>query len=358
LKAFLIIDLIVFSAFAGAYLYLQNQGLVTTGVKPAEFVLSNLTVDPVQGFPGDTIQISVNATNVGGVEGNRTLDLEINNAVKDTTNITLGGGETSIVEFTDLEVVEGNYSVKVGDLVGAFTIKPAPPETSKIVLSSLRIDPYEVWADEPITLTATAENPSAEADKLTVKVKIDDTIIISTLIEMEAKASQTIEFTVNATAEGFSVNATTEGRHTVKVNTLSGSFTVVKTGYHTLTIARSGGGSKSLPFTLNGVGGYGTTYTALLPVGEYSVSMPDPYNVGTGVLAFTSWSDGSKTPSRTFTLEERLILVATYNLVSGYASCPSLLTWNSDTSITLMQMAILYLVEETHGTMLNLTRTS
>ena len=56
--------------------------------------------------------------------------------------------------------------------------------------------------------------------------------------------------------------------------------------------------------------------------------MPNPFSVGTGVLEFTSWSDGSTSATRTFTLDRRLILVATYTLISGYASCPSLYTWN------------------------------
>jgi hypothetical protein len=318
LQAFLIIDLIFFSALAGAYFFLQNQGLVASGAKPAEFVLSNLIFDPAQAFPGETIQISVNITNVGEIEGNHTLNLEINNATKNTANITLAGGASEIAVFTDIEVVEGNYSVKVGNLVGAFTIKPAPPETSKIILSSLRVDPYEVWTGDPITLTAIAENPTAQKDRLTVKLKIDDTEVESKLIELEAGASQNVEFTVNATSEG---------RHVVKMNTLSGSFTVVKTGYHTLTINRSGGGSKPLPMTLNGKD-LNTPYIALLPVGEYSVSVPNIFDVGTGVLEFASWSDGVKSASRTFTLDKRLLLVVTYNLISGYASCPSLYVWN------------------------------
>ena len=169
-----------------------------------------------------------------------------------------------------------------------------PPETSKIVLSSIKSTPYEGWPDQPITVTATAQNPSAEADRLMIRVTVDDAVVNSTVLELEAGASQTLEFVVNATAEG---------KHSVKLNSLTGSFTIVKEGYHTLTINRSGGGSKSLPFTLNGED-HGTPYQALLPVGEYSISVPTPYNVGTGVLEFTSWSDGvQRRSSRSFTLD-------------------------------------------------------
>ena len=101
----------------------------------------------------------------------------------------------------------------------------------------------------------------------------------------------------------FTVNATTTGMHTVKLNTLGGEFSIVQTGYHTLEIARNGGGSIPLPFTLNGVTQH-TPYTALLPVGQYTVSCPNPFTLWTGVLAFAYWDDGSTSPTITFTLDE------------------------------------------------------
>jgi len=318
LKAILVIDLIIIGAAAGVYFYLQDQGMIAVAAKPAKFTLTNLTIDPIQAYPGDAIQISVNATNIGDLEGNQTLNFEINNAVKDTENVTLAGGASEIVQFTDIEIIEGNFTVKVGDLTGNFTIKPAPPESSKIILSNIKTDPYEVWADQPVNVTAIVKNPTTETDKLTVRVTVDDAFVEAKAIALDAGASQTIEFTVNAT---------TEGRHVVKLNTLSGAFTVVKTGYHTFEIARSGGGSKPLVFTLNGES-HNTPYIALLPVGEYSISAPNPYDVGTGILAFSYWSDGVTSPTRTFTLDKWSILVATYTLISGYASCPSLYIWN------------------------------
>jgi hypothetical protein len=319
LKAILIIDIIVIGAAVGAYFYLQDQGLVSGAPKPATFTLADLTINPLEVYVGEPVQISVNVTNTGELEGNETVNLQINNVMKDTSNITLAGNSSDIVSFTDIENAVGNYTIQIGNLNGNFTLKEAPPETSKIVLSNMKVNPYEAWINDPVNVTAIANNPTNQADQLTVKILVDDVAFGSQVVKLDAGATQTVLFTVSAS---------TEGRHTLKMNSLSGSFTIVKTGYHTLTISRSGGGSKSVPFTLNGVGGYGTTYTALLPDGEYSISMPDPFSVGTGVLAFTSWSDGSHSPSRTFTLDKRLILVATYTLISGYASCPSLYIWN------------------------------
>ena len=319
LKAILIIDFIIIAAVAGAYFYLNNQGMLATAAKPANFTLKNLIIDPPIANESDAVQISVNVTNTGDLEGNKTLNFEINNETRYTQNVTLAGGDSVIVQYSDIENVAGNYSVNVGDLTGMFTINQAPPGSSKIVLSNIVFDPYEAWPDQPVNVTATANNPTDQADKLTVRVKVDDTFVETRVIQLNASTTQTIEFTVNATAEGT---------HTVKLNTLSSSFLIVKTGYHTLIINRSGGGSLPLPFTLNGVG-YDTPYSHVMPVGDYTVSVPTPFSVGTGVLAFSYWQDGSTTPTKTVTLSDKpLILVATYTLISGYASCPSLFTWN------------------------------
>jgi hypothetical protein len=324
LKAILIIDLIVIAAAAGAYFYLLNEGAITGASRPATFALSAFTVSPQEAYVGDTIQITANVTNTGDVIGNDTFNFEVNGIVKDTTNLTLASGDSQEIDFSAVENAAGNYTIKISSIStdnsisGYFVLTEPPPESSKIVLSSFKSTPYEGWPDTPITITATAQNPSTEADRLMVRVTVDNAVVNSTVLELAAGASQTIEFTVNATAEG---------KHAVKLNSLTGSFTIVKEGYHTLTINRSGGGSKSLPFTLNGED-HGTPYQALLPVGEYSISVPTPYNVGTGVLEFTAWSDGVLSSSRTFSLESRLILVCTYTLISGYASCPSLYIWN------------------------------
>ncbi|MCW3996480.1 MAG: hypothetical protein NWE98_10095 [Candidatus Bathyarchaeota archaeon] len=321
LKAILVIDLIIVGSAAGLYLYFQDQGLVTGGgSKPAKFILTDLVISPNEAYAGEAVAISVNVTNIGELEGNLTVNLQINDAIKDTANLTLAGNSSEIVEFSDIEMLEGTYNVTIGDLTGFFIINTPPPESSKIILSSLKVDPYEVWVDEPVTLTVTAENPTSEADKILIRIMVDDIMVKSQVIELEAKETQTVS---------FNVSASTEGKHTIKVNTLSGSFTIVKTGYHTLTINRSGGGSKSLPFKLNGVE-HGTPYTELLPVGEYYIELPNPFDVGTGVLAFSSWNDGVNTPNRAFNLDRKLILVVTYQLISGYASCPSLYIWNGN----------------------------
>lgn len=324
LKAILIIDLIIVAAAAGAYLYLLNEGAITGASRPAEFNFTPITISPESAYIGDTVVMTLNVTNTGDVIGNDTVNFLINNQIKDTVNFTLANGESQELEFSDIENNPGTYTVQVSSIstgssvTGNFTVALPPPESSKIVLSDFKSTPYESWPNDTVTVTAIARNPSSDPDRLTIRVTVDGVTVQTMLLEMNASSTQTVS---------FNLTAAEEGKHVVKLNSLQGSYTVVKEGYHTLTINRSGGGSKALPFTLDGVE-HATPYQALLPVGTYSISAPTPFSVGTGVLEFTSWSTGQTSNSITFELKDRMILVCTYTVISGYASCPSLYIWN------------------------------
>ena len=181
LKAILIIDLIIVGAAAGVYLYMQDQGLITSGAKGAEFTLTDLVIDPPEAYTGEAVQISVNVTNIGDLEGNFTVDFALNEVVKSSVNVTLAGNFTSeIVTYTAIEMDEGNYSIKVGDkinaLMGYFILNPAPPESSKILLSSILSTPYEIWPTETTIVSVIAENRGTESDRISIRVMVDDVL--------------------------------------------------------------------------------------------------------------------------------------------------------------------------------------
>jgi len=322
MKAILIIDLLIVAAVSGTYFYLENQGLIATAApKPAEFTVTSIKINPVDAETGESVLISANVTNIGDMEGIYLANLTINNMLRANQTIVLAGNKTStIVDFTDIEQTVGSYAVGIGGLNGSFTVKLAPPTTSHIQLSNLLTNPYEVWPNQPVNVTATASNPSTENDSLTVKLTVDNSLVETQVINLAAGATTTVEFTCNAI---------TEGTHTVQLNDLPGQFTIVKTGYHTLIINRSGGGPTPLPFTMNGVTLY-TPYDQLVPVGEYDLTVPTPFTVpsGTGVLGFDYWSDGDTSSTKTINVTGWTLLVVTYKLLSGYASCPSLYLWN------------------------------
>lgn len=318
LKAILVIDVLIVAVAAGVYFYLQAEGLIVAGPRAAEFTVSDLTITPLEAEVFEPVLVSINVTNIGDDAGEYVANLTINNVLVENQTVLVLGRNSTIAEFTVLEEEEGTYSVEIGGLTGSITFKAPSPSSSKIGLSKLVVTPYEAWPNQTLTITVAAINTGEETDSLGVILWVDDSMVARKSIQLEAKESTNVE---------FEYNATTEGKHTVKVNSLSGSFTVVPTGYHTLIVSRSGGGSIPLTFTLDGVS-HDTTYLALLPEGQYTIKAPNIVDVGTGILEFSYWNDGSTSSTITFTLDSRRIIVATYTVISGYASCPSLFYWN------------------------------
>src|SRR3990170_2738238 len=165
LKAVLIIDILIVAVAAGTYLLLQNQGAFAP--RPAEFTLSNLTIDPVEADVDEPISISANVTNTGDLEGNYTASLTINDQPRDNQTVLLQGGETSAIEFIDTESSEGNYSARVGNLTGLFKIKPS---VSNITLSRLFVNPKEAWIGDEINIQVFAKSSGSTNETLTVKL--------------------------------------------------------------------------------------------------------------------------------------------------------------------------------------------
>ena len=318
LKAILIIDILIVASAAGVYLYLQAEGLIVTPPQQAEFTITNLTVTPQEADIFEPVQITVNVTNIGGEQGEYIANLTINGLIEENQTILLGPGNSTLAEFTLFKDKEGTYTIEIADLTATLTLNLPPPTASKIVLSKLSTNPREIWPNQTLTTTATATNIGQETDVLAVLLTVDGSPVDRKTIQLEAKESTTIEFTYTAT---------TEGKHKITVNSLTGTFDVVPEGYHTAHITYSGGGSDLVPITLNGKK-YNMPFVGLLPVDEYTISTADPFTTDTAVFEFDHWSNGATNPTTTFTLDSNLLLIATYNLISGFACCPSLFYWN------------------------------
>ena len=120
-------------------------GIFTVGtwppLRPAEFVVSDLTIELVQPLPGIniwTFEITVNVTNVGEQEGSHTVFLRVDDSINefiDSETVTLEGGESTPIIF-DVTRGVGYYTVEVDGLTGSFvvlnTLKPDEVELSEL----------------------------------------------------------------------------------------------------------------------------------------------------------------------------------------------------------------------------------
>jgi hypothetical protein len=93
-------------------------------LEPAEFVLSDLEIDPNDVTIGDTSQISVNVVNVGEETGSYEVTLNVNGQTIDTTTVSLRGGEAQTVYFTyrtETGTESREYEIGVGDMSDTLT---------------------------------------------------------------------------------------------------------------------------------------------------------------------------------------------------------------------------------------------
>jgi len=95
---------------------------------PAKFEVSNLTVSPSQIQLNQEVTISVNVANTGGENGDYSLQLTIDGAVKSSKQVTLAAGKSQTINFTATGDAVGKHRVEIGSLISEFeVIKGAQP---------------------------------------------------------------------------------------------------------------------------------------------------------------------------------------------------------------------------------------
>jgi len=185
--------------------------------KPAEFVLSALSVQPAEVAPGEAVIISVTVTNSGEVEGTYTVILDINGAKEAEKSITLAGGKSGQVNFDTSRSTAGTYTVTIGTLSGSFVVKEGAPEPATFTFSNLAVHPAEVTPGEDVNVTVTVTNSGEVEGTYTVILNINGTKEAEKSIALDGGKSGQVSFTVSRS---------TTGTYTVAVGDLSATFTV------------------------------------------------------------------------------------------------------------------------------------
>ena len=95
---------------------------------PAAFSVSNLSIQPAEVQPNETVTITVSVANIGGMEGSYTVDLKINGVKEVERSVTIAAGSSQSVSFSITREDAGSYNVVVDGLSGSFTvIAPTEP---------------------------------------------------------------------------------------------------------------------------------------------------------------------------------------------------------------------------------------
>lgn len=102
--------------------------------KPAEFVLTSLSIHPEEADAGEIVFVTVLIKNIGGLEGSQAVTLEVDGVIENTKEVTLASGTERAVVFTTDRADAGSCLVDVNGLKGSFTVteSPAPSITPEV----------------------------------------------------------------------------------------------------------------------------------------------------------------------------------------------------------------------------------
>ncbi len=182
-------------------------------VTPAYFVTSGLLIESSSVQAGETVAISVDVTNDGGLEGSLQSVLKINGVIVDEYGVTLepDGSETVMFEYVPAQ--PGTFTVEIDGLAGTFTVvEPASFEVSNLV-----IEPDSVNEDESITISVDCSNVGGISGSYDVVLLVDGETEDTSTVTVDAGESTTVS---------FDVSSAQPGTYSVEIGDLTGSYTV------------------------------------------------------------------------------------------------------------------------------------
>jgi len=121
--------------------------------------VTGLTISPIKADPGDTVNISATVADQSGTGGSYIASLWLNNIVESSKKILLSGGGSAEALFTVSDAEEGIYSVRVGRMMGSFTVGEPEPTATPSVSPTPTITP----SDGTPTPTATPDEDEGGA---------------------------------------------------------------------------------------------------------------------------------------------------------------------------------------------------
>jgi len=181
----------------------------------AIFKVSNLTINPKTVKEGETVNITVLVSNVGDTKDTYTVELQINDEVKSTKDVTVNTGDSKEAKFAVSLGTSGEYSVQIDDLTSSFSVMPYDLKLDRPI-----IDPTEITEGGSVTISTLANNEGEEVFSYTLILRINSEVAGNyDITNLEPGSSEEINFTVI----GDEV-----GDHIIELGKQTGLFVVKK----------------------------------------------------------------------------------------------------------------------------------
>jgi hypothetical protein len=118
---------------AGSVEHFTMFAMIVDMSPPANFNISSLSINPTSVKTGESVTITVKATNTGGRAGMLTLILKANSIEEVRKSVALTAGSSETVTFTVVKDIPATYNIDVSGLAGSFIVEaissPEPSQT-------------------------------------------------------------------------------------------------------------------------------------------------------------------------------------------------------------------------------------
>ena len=191
---------------------------VLAHTRPASFTTSGLTVDPVEVDWGGPVKISVTIQNNGDLTGVQKVTLLINGAAEASQDVSVNGGDNETATFSVVKKFAGSYSVDVSGMTSSFRVRQPPPAAlPTFKTEGLSISPLIVPPGHSVTVSFMVTNTGQSADTYRANLTINNALLETKDVFLEAGAHETVVFAVVKTNPGV---------YGLEAGSLFGSFEV------------------------------------------------------------------------------------------------------------------------------------
>lgn len=204
-----------------------SGSFVCTSTPHGDIVLSNLLISPTSCKEGDTVTISVTATNQGNANEVMAVTLNLtgskyNDTSQSSQQIILEPGASRIVTFTFQPTVAETYAVTVDSLSGNFVVNPAatwPGWTVDTVVYGLTVTPTVLYLGQTVNIIVDIEGPWPAKYPMNIEASINvDGATLSKIFSIDFRNPGLL----------FTYTPTIVGTFTVTAQDKAATFTVLQ----------------------------------------------------------------------------------------------------------------------------------
>lgn len=118
-----------------------------------KFEAGNLIIEPSSALAGQSVSVSVDVTNTGGIEGTLIVTLLVNCAEDSNKNVTLAPGASQTVVFNLSRDMAGEYEIEVAGMKGELAVVDLDDIFEKTVRAMSAIESYHFTCTLDIELS-------------------------------------------------------------------------------------------------------------------------------------------------------------------------------------------------------------